>query len=152
MEVTERYPHFVVTCDHRRGYAPMLVARYAWDDTQGVWVHSERSRVRVEYLDGNTRDWWHRDEHGDLAPSVRPRVHYEMFCGAAVTPRCPVRPFRTDADELQNLFATLLVAGSRKVLFDNGFPGTVTGRKITITLAGLQIARARLNEVFRHQS
>lgn len=150
--MTDVYPHFVVTCDHRRGDAPMVVARYAWDDTQGVWVPSERSRVRVEYLDGNTRGWWHRDQHGDLAPSERPRVHHEMFCGASVTPRCPVRPFRTDADELQNLFATLLVPGSRKVLFDNDFPGKATGRKITITLAGLQNARARLNEVLRHQA
>lgn len=121
MEASEVYPHFVVTCDYRRRDAPMVVARYACDDTQDVWMHSGRSRVRVEYLDGNARGWWHRHEHGGLKPSERPRVHYEMFCGASVTPRCPVRPFRTDADELQNPFATLLVAGSRKMLFHNGF-------------------------------
>lgn len=151
MEASEVYPHFVVTCDYRRRDAPMVVARYACDDTQHVWMHSGRSRVRVEYLDGNARGWWHRHEHGGLKPSERPRVHYEMFCGASVTPRCPVRPFRTDADELQNPFATLLVAGSRKMLSTTA-SGKVTGRKITVTLAGRQTARARLNEVLRHQS
>lgn len=126
------YPHVVIRCDHRTGGDPAQIARYKWTPVEGVWVPTERSRVRVEYMEGNRRGWWNRDRRDD----ERSRVHHEVYCEQR-TPQCRVPALRVDRDDLMELFAT--ITGNRK--WRNEVTVSVDSREVVVLLADLATAR-----------
>lgn len=133
-------PHIFIVCDHRRDEAPVVIARYLWTDTQGVWVPAKGSRVRVEYLEGNRRGWWHADQGADEPP----RTHHEIHCG---TPACRVVPFRIDADGLPALFASVVVDSLRR----NQFALKATASRVTLKLDKLHDARSWYRNAYKQR-